>query len=62
MSCRGGQEGPRPGGPTALLAPLLTGLCTARLSPQSDLAMRLARRVPKSPEDFEQANQLAEQR
>lgn len=30
--------------------------------PQSDLAMRLARRVPKSPEDFEQALQLAEQR
>lgn len=29
---------------------------------QSDLAMRLARRVPKSPEDFEQALQLAEQR
>ena len=30
--------------------------------PQSDLAMRLARRVPKSPEDFETAVQLAEQR
>lgn len=29
---------------------------------QSDLAMRLARRVPKSPEEFEQAMQLAEQR
>lgn len=35
---------------------------TARPPPQSDLAMRLARRVPKSPEDFEQAIQLAEQR
>lgn len=30
--------------------------------PQSDLAMRLARRVPRTPEDFEQALQLAEQR
>lgn len=29
---------------------------------QSDLAMRLARRVPKSPAEFEQAMQLAEQR
>lgn len=33
-----------------------------RLQAMSDLAMRLARRVPKSPEDFEQALQLAEQR
>ncbi|PSC76306.1 hydroxymethylglutaryl-synthase [Micractinium conductrix] len=33
-----------------------------RLQATSDLAMRLARRVPKSPEDFEQAMQLAEQR
>jgi hydroxymethylglutaryl-CoA synthase len=34
----------------------------SRLQAMSDLAMRLARRVPKSPEDFEQAIQLAEQR
>ncbi|KAL4431198.1 hypothetical protein ABPG75_006454 [Micractinium tetrahymenae] len=34
----------------------------ARLQAASDLAMRLARRVPKPPEEFEQAMQLAEQR
>lgn len=34
----------------------------ARLQAKSDLALRLARRVPKDPEDFEQAMQLAEQR
>ncbi len=40
----------------------LTPCCHSLPHPQSDLAMRLARRVPKSPEDFEQAVQLAEQR
>lgn len=34
----------------------------ARLQAMSDLAMRLARRMPKPAEDFEQAIQLAEQR
>ncbi|KAI3433351.1 hypothetical protein D9Q98_003169 [Chlorella vulgaris] len=34
----------------------------ARLQAMSDLSMRLARRLPKSPADFEQAMRLAEQR
>ncbi|EFN59211.1 hypothetical protein CHLNCDRAFT_138158 [Chlorella variabilis] len=43
-------------------APHAPRFSLARLQATSDLAMRLARRVPKSPEEFEQAVQLAEQR